>query len=129
MSIIKIRRSNITNCTLIKRTYLKSFGGVVSRTTSSSLIIFFPIGAKPPKRTQNSPESDSACNLPSSIVNAKKLYKCVNLLTFYMYEMKFVSFSSHQQLQQHTLRHGISPLNVGSLPTPWLFLECWSLHH
>ena len=34
--------------------------------TSSSLATFLPIGAKPPKRTQNSPESDSATSFPSS---------------------------------------------------------------
>lgn len=33
---------------------------------SSSLITFFAMGAKPPKRTQNSPESDSVSNFPSS---------------------------------------------------------------
>jgi len=39
---------------------------MASGTISSSLITFFPMGAKPPNRTQNSPESDSVSSLPSS---------------------------------------------------------------
>lgn len=43
---------------------------MVSGITSSSVATFLPIGAKPPKRTQNSPESDSVSNFPSSgVVN------------------------------------------------------------
>jgi len=35
---------------------------------SSSLITFFAMGAKPPKSSQNSPESDSVSNFPSSAI-------------------------------------------------------------
>lgn len=39
---------------------------MISLARSSSLEAFLPIGAKPPKQTQKSPESDSAACFPSS---------------------------------------------------------------
>jgi hypothetical protein len=63
--------------------YLYIFAGILSRTTSSSDMAFLPIGAKPPKSTQNSPESDSATSFPSSKKKCKIKIKIKCLIEKY----------------------------------------------